>query len=530
MARCYNIALEEHKNIDVGHGVIVPLPKPGKVKGPPNSLRPVTLLTTFRKVLAIIVTLRVKARFELKLPPSQAGARPSRSTTDGVFVKMMLVAISAHYNVHIHSLGTDIAQAFDKVDRACLLTFLEEDGWMGPDELRMTRLLLANTTIQVRVSLTLSSRQRTSAGTIQGDALSMLLFVAYLAGAQRGVLRRIKHNIPDEDLLLRLPDQTAYVDDVDHISTSQAFLQHVLDITKEEFLQWELRLNLDKTERVEFFAALPSTRCPSCTKACRTSAVCCDQCNTWWHAACANVSRESFADFVADPSFTWICPMCLAGSPPVKRGQEKWRESKHLGICLDMHLETSRRIQKAGWAYAALQKLWIRRDLVSEDKRVRLFKAFVLPHFLYCLGALPLTVVFEKRLDAAHRRLLRRLLRVCWPTKVSNDELYKRTTSEPISVKAREMRWSYLGHVLRRIDEQHPAARAFLSYFKCSDLFKRVGQIRSDIVSVLRRDLESSEYVHGLMLKDMSDAEILVGMASDRMQWAGLVREICHVL
>lgn len=327
--------------------------------------------------------------------------------------------------------------------------------------------------------------------------------------------------------MIGLPAETAYVDDVDNLSTSKEFLQKVLDVTHREYAKWNLSLNLSKTEHTDFYVAPPISKCPSCTKRCNTNACCCDLCGFWWHPTCAGVTPDQFSSFVADPTQTWHCPMCVAGAAPVRRGLEPWRTGKHLGVRLDVTQEVARRIQKAGWAYASLQKLWMRREIVSEIKRVRLFKAFVLPHFLYGLGAIPLSTIPEKRLDTAHRRLLRRLIRVWWPNKLSNDQLYERTSSIPISDKAREMRWAYLGHILRRVAESHPAALAFLCYFKCHETFSPSGHLQSDLIAVLRKDLKRTEHLHGLSLTDLSDAQTLIERAEDRKEWAGLMCEIC---
>ena len=43
---------------EVIEGVLVPLPKPGKPQGPPANLRPITLLSILRKILAICMIKR----------------------------------------------------------------------------------------------------------------------------------------------------------------------------------------------------------------------------------------------------------------------------------------------------------------------------------------------------------------------------------------------------------------------------------------------------------------------------------------
>ena len=53
------------------------------------------------------------------------------------------------------------------------------------------------------------------------------------------------------------------------------------------------------------------------------------------------------------------------------------------------------------------------------------------------------------KLDVVHRRHLRSILDYHYPYKISNVNLYKRTGTEPLSVRVNRSRWRMLGHVLR---------------------------------------------------------------------------------
>ena len=524
----FNNVFAHHQQIQVGHGIIVPLPKPGKPPGPCKSLRPITLLTTVRKVLSLIVVNRVRPRFEARLPPGQAGARPYRSTADGVWTKRMLTAMVIHYQIELHSLGTDISQAFDSVDRQHLLAFFESDGWMSPDECRMTRFLLANTTLQVRVGCTLSDPFDSTVGTIQGDALSILIFIGYLAGAQQNIKKAICNSIPSMDLALHLPNDTTYVDDADYHSTSCTHLEKVLTVADAEFPSWNMNLNIAKTERTRIFLAPTRNACARCAKPCHTNATCCDTCSSWWHNECAGITEQMFKLFVTDPTAHWVCSICISGDTPTSRGSEPWRKVRHLGSLLDTAADVSKRIQSANSAFATLNKMWMRRNLVSEKKRIQLFKAFVLPHITYNLCTQALTKPLENRMDVAHRKLLRRTIGVFYPNKISNENLYKRTESDPISKSARAARWRYFGHILRRKKEEHPAAMATFSFFRAANLLSpRPSAPKNSIIHTLRADLKESEHLHAFELGSLDDLEVLCEVAEDRKQWDVLMTQVC---
>lgn len=528
LAQSYNSMFAMHQLLQLGHGITIPFPKPNKQPGPCASLRPITLLSVFRKTLALIVVTRAQPRFEAKLPPAQAGARRYRSTTDGVWVKRMLIATVTHFNIDIYTLGTDISMAFDRVDRGKLLDYFKRDQWMDEDQLRMTRVLLANTTLQVRVRRVLSGVATTNCGTIQGDALSMLAFVGYIAGAMHDVRRALSNRLPVLDQRITLPFETAYVDDLDRHSTQRGFLEEVLIETECNFAGWNLELNKVKTERYALTVATTYTRCPACSKRCTTLTTCCDACDFWWHNACAKITSDQIEDFCRDPTQLWLCPSCLIGSAPIRRGAEPWRVVRHLGSKLDTAADVDVRIQRAGFAYAELFKLWTRRDLVCEKLRLRLFKAFVLPHFFFNLAAQALTIRLEHKLDTAHRRLLRRLIGMVYPNKISNEDLYERTKSQPISQVAKRARWSYLGHILRRDKEQHPAAQAMHTYWKAGECCgKKLDATHCTLMDVLLRDLKESQHVHGLELECEADLFVLTDIALNRKEWERLVAEVC---
>ena len=64
------------------------------------------------------------------------------------------------------------------------------------------------------------------------------------------------------------------------------------------------------------------------------------------------------------------------------------------------------------------------------------------------------------KLDACHRRHLRFILGIHWPhSTISNEALYKRCNSRPLSEMVAEARWNMLGHVLC-MDRNAPTQRA----------------------------------------------------------------------
>ena len=98
-------------------GIITPLQKPGKPKGPVQNLRPIMLLSMIRKVLAICMKKRIVDKLDAEVPPSQAAYRVGRSTIEHVFAAKVLVEkaiTSANYPIHL--LMLDMLKACDTVN------------------------------------------------------------------------------------------------------------------------------------------------------------------------------------------------------------------------------------------------------------------------------------------------------------------------------------------------------------------------------------------------------------------------------
>ncbi|GFR99748.1 hypothetical protein ElyMa_001054200 [Elysia marginata] len=113
--------------------------------------------------------------------------------------------------------------------------------------------------------------------------------------------------------------------------------------------------------------------------------------------------------------------------------------------------------------------IWIRRNKISEERLLRLYKALILPILLYNSGTWATTkTIFEK----LNRKQIRNLLGIKWTDKISNEELYRRTKSQPTTLLITTSRWNLFGHILRRpIDI--PANLAMKAYFDPSNKLQR---------------------------------------------------------
>ena len=114
------------------------------------------------------------------IPIAQSAYQSGRSTTEQVFAIKMLAEkaiTSSTYNIYL--LLLDMSKAFDTVYRNKPLSDLQEV--LEPDEMHMMAILISDVVLTVKVGKELGEQFKTEVGIAQGDCLSAVLFIFYLA-------------------------------------------------------------------------------------------------------------------------------------------------------------------------------------------------------------------------------------------------------------------------------------------------------------------------------------------------------------
>ena len=223
IAESLNNIFAKHEYINVGHGLLTALQKPGKPRGPTKSLRPVILLIMLRKVISNFMFLtRIQRAFEEYLSDSQRAYRHGRSTSDIVWCHRFLAARLQKFQEEIVITGIDITSAFDIIERTSLIEILQ--SFLREDEIRIIRIILSNTTLDIKLSSNISNPLDTNVGSPQRDGLTGCLFIIYLEKALRTLRDRVDNNhvtgkhscaVSSKSTL---PDECIYADDTDLIN------------------------------------------------------------------------------------------------------------------------------------------------------------------------------------------------------------------------------------------------------------------------------------------------------------------------
>ena len=129
------------------------------------------------------------------------------------------------------------------------------------------------------------------------------------------------------------------------------------------------------------------------------------------------------------------------------------------------------------------------------------------------------TTTLLHKLDACHRNHLRSILSMRWPNGImSNEDMYVRCGTGPLSQQVRRMRISLFGHVLR-LPEDTRAHMSLQFAVAGSNRYRgRIGRHTTNLFDVLHSDLKEK----GVKLRSGRDLVRVREMATDRTRWRGL--------
>ena len=110
--------------------------------------------------------------------------------------------------------------------------------------------------------------------------------------------------------------------------------------------------------------------------------------------------------------------------------------------------EVNSRITKANQSFAMLKNIWTSKQ-VGTNTKLRIFNSNVLSGLLYGAECWKLTTRIAHKIHTFQNRCLRKILRIFWPRRISNEELHQRTNAKSLVQTVKKRRWRWLGHVCR---------------------------------------------------------------------------------
>ena len=179
-----------------------------------------------------------------------------------------------------------------------------------------------------------------------------------------------------------------------------------------------------------------------------------------------------------------------------KTTNELWRDTVKLGSKLGDREDMKWRRNLATGAMNKMEEILKRHRTVNIKKRLKIYRSLVKSVLLYNCGTWGMSSKDVKVMNSFHRKQLRRVLGVKYPTTMRNQAVYEQSKSKPSSVEITQARWKLFGHLLR-MKENTPARQAMKWYFQKPEGVKKYrGRKRTTIVTTINEDIKRTAKIN----------------------------------
>ena len=433
---------------------IIKLPKKGDL-GNCSNYRGISLLSVPGKVFNRVLLERMKDAVDSQLRDQQAGFRSNRSCVDQIITLRIIIEQSIEWTSALYINFVDYEKAFDSVNRETLWMLMRHYG-IPRKLVNLVKCSYLGTSCRVVHEGQLTEQFEIKTGVRQGCLLSPFLFLLVIdwimktttAGGRNGIQWTLWTQLEDLD----------FADDLALLSHSHHQMQ-------------------SKT-----------------TKLARTS-----------KQVGLNIHRGK----------TKIARMNTGNDEPVKLAESSLGEVTsftYLGSIMDTEggtdADVKARTGKARGAFLQLKNIWSS-SILHQNTKLRIFNSNVKPVLLYGSETWRMTKKTCSRIQSFINSCLRKILKIHWPEKITNIDLWQRSKQLPVEVEIGRRRWRWLGHTLRK-----PTSSTTRQALLWNPQGKRKrGRPKNTWRRDLRKDLERL----GKSWKELED------IAKDRALWGSAV-------
>ena len=250
----YNKSWAEGTLPDEWHeATIIPILKPNKPKESPASYRPISLTSTFTKLMQKMIKPRLCAYLEKHnlISKNQSGCRAHHSCEDHIVRLEADIRRAQNLGQSVAAVFLDLTAAFDKLWNEHAIYMLHTLGIEGT-MLKWLAAFLTTRKIKVRLHDATSETVDTTNGCPQGSVLSPILFSVTMNSLERTIH---KHNAQNKTGLI---DLSLFVDDSAIWTTSWSpklaidKIQNALTAIETWSASYGFQINPSKTQAIVF--------------------------------------------------------------------------------------------------------------------------------------------------------------------------------------------------------------------------------------------------------------------------------------
>jgi len=358
--------------------------------------RTISLICHASKIMLKVLTRRIEGKVKDFLSKGQFGFRSGVGTRDAIGVMRMLCERSLEHDNDLYVCYVDFEKAFDRVRWDKMMQILKELKVDWRDRTLVKDLYLRQEAI-VRLECGETEPGEIGRGVRQGCPLSPLLFSIYAESMMRDAIDEIEEGVVVGGRLLK---DVRFADDQAMVAGSSDGLQRLMDGLNRADEEYGMKINVKKTK-------------------------------------------------------TMVISKAEGKRVEIKIGQHKVEQVKQFKYLGAMVTEDGRCEQDIKCRIAMAKQAFVKRKKVlcsnmSMALRVRLAKTLVWPVMMYGSETWILKKEEKRRLEAFEMWIWRRMAKVSWMDRKTNEEVLKMVGEERKLLDVMlDRKKNWIGHVLR---------------------------------------------------------------------------------
>ena len=366
-----------------------------------SDFRTLSLMSHVLKVILKVILFRHRKKIEAEIDETQSGFMIGKGTREGIFNLRTIMERYIDNDKVLYMCFIDYAKAFDRVNHVKMIQCLQHLDIDNKD-LQLITNLYWNQKAFIQTENGLSPEIHIKRGVRQGCVLSPCLFNLYT----ENIFREVGN---DKGIKIggRIINNLRYADDTVLLAETKEDLQHILNEVNSVGERYGMKMNATKTKTMV---------------------------------------------------------VCRKGDTPQIKIKidgveiEQVQQFKYLGQTISDNgrcdSEIIKRIEIARGAFNSLKGVLLSSNISLTTKK-RIIKCYVWSTLLYGCETWTLTQTHINKLQAFEMWVYRKLKRIPWTDKVTNEEVLKRVNEKRYIIPTIKIRkTTYFGHMIRRDNMQ----------------------------------------------------------------------------
>ena len=380
---------------DMLQSIFIALPKkPGSIECEDH--RTISLMSHVTKLLLRIIMRRIRSKIKPEIGEEQCGFVEGKGTSNAIYIVRTIIERAIEVKTDLYMCFIDYTKAFDNVKHNEIFNMLKELNIDGKD-LRIIANMYWKQTAAIRIENKIGKYQQIKKGVRQGCVLSPDLFSLYSE-----IIMRAIENMPGISIGGYNINNVRYADDTVIIANSEKELQAMMDVITDQSQNKGLSLNNKKTEVM----VISKKSCPKC------------------------VIKINGTTLKQVSQFKYLGTLITAD-----------------GKCA---VEIRNRITQSKIAFWKMKSVLCNRSL-SMKLRKRVLQCYIEPILTYGCESWTVNKQARKSLEATEMWFYRRMMRISWTEKRTNEDILKEANMSRALMKSiRKKQSSFFGHIMRR--------------------------------------------------------------------------------